>query len=216
MKQEIQEQLSALMDGQLARDEARFVLKRVGSDTQMVACWTRYHVTRQVLRRQPLYPTHLKLAANVMQAIANDVPLRARGPWLRWASGGAIAASVAVAALMVSHPTGDAPLENSSAVVGGNASSASPTPSIAAAASSPAEFQTPLLQGAPSQMAAIRSEGDPAEPVSFDPHLQSYLMRHYEATGAAGESSFLPYVLLVVPPQQAAANTRPEYSPQHH
>ena len=52
MNEHIDEQLSALMDGELERDQTRFVLRRASADTALPLRWERYHVTRQVLRRQ--------------------------------------------------------------------------------------------------------------------------------------------------------------------
>ncbi|MGA9422294.1 MAG: hypothetical protein WBW61_08010, partial [Rhodanobacteraceae bacterium] len=84
-----------------------------------------------------------------------------------------------------------------------------------ASATPVADFQAPLLvPGVPSGMVSAQGNGDPAEPVSFDPHLQSYLVRHYEATGAVGQQpGFLPYVLLVAPPAQSASIARPDPYP---
>jgi sigma-E factor negative regulatory protein RseA len=216
MNQVINEQLSALMDGELARDETRFLLRRIGTAPGSSGCWVRYHVTRQVLRHQAFDPACMHFAAGVGKALTDAAPLPVRRPWLRWASGGAIAAGVAVAALMVSRPTADLPVTGqvaeSTDLPSAQVDLASkPAPAIAASVSTP-EFQAPLLMpGAPS-LPASASTRDAAEPVSFDPHLQSYLLRHYEASGASGQGGFLPYVLLVVPPQQAAR--QPEYPPQ--
>src|SRR5690606_30357214 len=81
---------------------------------------------------------------------------------------------------------------------------ATPNP-VAVRASAPIEFRPPLL--APSQpvVASTSRTGivlpGPvrAEPAAFDPQLRSYLIRHYEASGAAGRTGFVPYALLVVP-----------------
>jgi sigma-E factor negative regulatory protein RseA len=63
------------------------------------------------LRRQLPPLAGADFAARVMQAIEQEaVPVaadRRHHHWLRWSAGGAIAASVAVAALMVTQPTGD-------------------------------------------------------------------------------------------------------------
>ncbi|MGA8276674.1 MAG: sigma-E factor negative regulatory protein [Rhodanobacteraceae bacterium] len=218
MKQEIREQLSALMDGELAHDETRFLLKRVGHDVSLVSCWSRYHTVRQVLRFQQTSLVDSIFADRITRALVDEMPMRARSTWLRWASGGAIAASVAVVALMVSRPTADLPVDHdvTSALPASGASvNAAPASATATAV---ADFQTPLLvPGVPSSLTSAQGNGDPAEPVSFDPHLQSYLVRHYQATGAAGQQpGFLPYVLLVAPPAQSATTARPEYPAQKH
>jgi negative regulator of sigma E activity len=47
----IREQLSALMDGELGRDEAAFLLKRIELDSELQNLWTRMHVSRDVMRQ---------------------------------------------------------------------------------------------------------------------------------------------------------------------
>ncbi|MGA9422952.1 MAG: sigma-E factor negative regulatory protein, partial [Rhodanobacteraceae bacterium] len=115
MKQEIREQLSALMDGELARDETRFLIRRVGHDVSLVSCWSRYHTVRQLLRFQQTSLAERTFADRITRALVDETPLRARSTWLRWASGGAIAASVAVVALMASRPTADLPVDHGAA-----------------------------------------------------------------------------------------------------
>jgi len=46
MNTEIKEQLSALMDGEVQRDAARFVLRAVDSDPVLAADWSRFHIAR--------------------------------------------------------------------------------------------------------------------------------------------------------------------------
>ncbi|HET6546779.1 MAG TPA: sigma-E factor negative regulatory protein [Rhodanobacteraceae bacterium] len=216
MNQDIHEQLSALMDGELAPDQTRFLLRRLGSDVVLTSCWTRYHVVRQVLRRQQVGPQDPGFATRVMALVDAQAPLRARTPWLRWASGGAVAAAVAVTALLVTRPISDSPVEQAAVEPPATASPAVNAPAAMAAAA-PAGFHAPLVAPwSPSQPVSASSGGDLVQPVSFDPHLQSYLLRHYEATGAAGQSSFLPYVLLVVPPQQSISPAQPGYPTQNH
>ncbi|MEO6688925.1 MAG: sigma-E factor negative regulatory protein, partial [Dokdonella sp.] len=54
MNQHIHEQLSALMDGELERDETRFLLKRLATDQELPLRWGRYHLVRQSMRRQEM------------------------------------------------------------------------------------------------------------------------------------------------------------------
>jgi sigma-E factor negative regulatory protein RseA len=105
------ENLSAAMDGQLSKDELRFLLRRLDRDASLLDAWARYHVAGDGLRRQlpPLASTGF--AARVMEVIEGEQAVTAvsvspkRRDWLRLSVGGAIAASVAVAALMISQPT---------------------------------------------------------------------------------------------------------------
>jgi sigma-E factor negative regulatory protein RseA len=205
MTQPIEEQLSAFMDGELGRDEARFLLRRAERDSGLVQRWTRYHVVRQALRRQEIVALRVDFAQAVMAQIAEaDAAPIARNAWVRWGSGGAIAAAVAVAALMVTKPATEpeiAPL----------AASANPPRPAVVAPSNPVQIAAantslapPLVPNSPIQTTAASFGSDLTEPVAFDPRLQSYLIRHYEAVGSTSQPDFVPYVLLVQPPQNAA------------
>ena len=106
MSQQIREQLSALMDGELPKDETAFLLRRVAHDRALLQQWSSYHVCRQVLRRQDLMALPTDFADAVLARLADEPPQRPsrNGRVLQWVSGGAIAASVAVFALMFSGP----------------------------------------------------------------------------------------------------------------
>jgi len=209
MSQQFEEQLSAFMDGELGRDETRFLLKRTANDGGLTARWTRYHVARQALRRQEIVAIRVDFASSIMaQLDAESAPQSARTPWLRWGSGGAIAAAVAVAALMVTRPT-EQPSPTPIAATNPArtpqvASVTAPTASSEIAAANPA-FQAPLVPNSPTQTTAAALSTDVTEPVGFDPRMQSYVIRHYQATGSTGQPDFVPYILLPVEPRQGEA-----------
>ena len=96
MNHDPREQLSALMDGELAKDELRFLLRRFDADADLAPNWSRYHVARYSLRRQEVLPLRGDFAEVILQRIGAETvhSPRHRTAWLRWASGGAIAASV--------------------------------------------------------------------------------------------------------------------------
>lgn len=206
MTQDIKQDLSALMDGELSRDATRFLLRRIGSDGVLRATWSRYQTVRLVLRRQQEAPSAPGFADAVMARIAVEPAVR-RGQALRWlkvAGGGAIAASVAVVALMVSRPVLQLP-QTPPAMTESR-------PAVAPVAVDNFLQPTPLY----AQPAAF-GDSDTGAPVDIDPRLQSYLIRHYEATGGNGRSGLAPYVLLVVParqtppePQQTPAPDAPQ------
>jgi sigma-E factor negative regulatory protein RseA len=104
------EQLSALMDGELPRDELRFLLRRIDGDASLAQRWSRYQIASAVLKRQYVAPlSDGQFAAVVMARLdAGAVAVRQpmAGRLLRWAGGGAIAASVAVLALVATRPAG--------------------------------------------------------------------------------------------------------------
>jgi sigma-E factor negative regulatory protein RseA len=98
--QSINEQLSALMDGELPRDETRFLMRRLDADTQLAKTWSNYQLAGDVLKKRFATPMRADFAASVMQIIeAERQPTASRSGLLRWAGGGAIAAAVAVFAL---------------------------------------------------------------------------------------------------------------------
>jgi len=109
MSEANREILSAGMDGELSREEIRFLLRRLEADPVLADTWARFHVARDGLRKQGTPLVSSDFASRVMAAIEAE-PGAAAAPrrrWLQWSAGGAIAASVAVAALMISQPAGN-------------------------------------------------------------------------------------------------------------
>jgi sigma-E factor negative regulatory protein RseA len=194
MSNEIREQLSALMDGELPRDQVRFLLRRVDADAQLAQTWTRYQLASSVLRRSALLPLREDFADALMQQLGEGQSALGRR-LLRWAGGGAIAAAVAVFALVSTRPGVNAP---------------QPTATLAASppvASAPAETANRNL--ALPQAPAF----DFAQPASFDKSgfeggvisLPRYRHDGSEATTLG------PYVLLTAPQQ-----TEPPLALQQH
>ena len=114
--QSIKEQLSALMDGELSRDETRFLMRRLDADTQLATSWSNYHLASDVLKKRFATPMRADFAVSVMQAIVVEQQPAARGGWLRWAGGGAIAAAVAVVALTGTRPLNEPVVQQQPAI----------------------------------------------------------------------------------------------------
>ena len=110
MSEANREILSAGMDGELSREEIRFLLRRLETDSGLADAWARYHVGRDGLRHEVTPAVSGDFASRVMAAIeAESASVGVAAPrrrWLQWSAGGAIAASVAVAALMLTQPAG--------------------------------------------------------------------------------------------------------------
>jgi sigma-E factor negative regulatory protein RseA len=202
MSQHFEEQLSAFVDGELGRDETRFLLRRAEGEA-LAERWTRYHVMRHVLRRQPVLALRADFSSAVMARLdAEAMPESGRVQWLRWGSGGAIAAAVAVAALMVTKPSSEP--EVAAPVVASTTPQRAPqvtAPAPGEIASASPTLQGPLVPNSPIQTQAASFGSDLSEPVSYDPRLQSYVIRHYQALGATSQPDFVPYVLLAQPAQ---------------
>ncbi|MGY0558243.1 sigma-E factor negative regulatory protein [Lysobacter sp. A421] len=111
------ETLSALFDGQLAGDAARFALKRLGHDPQWRRTCGHWQLAGDVLRGNTGAIAPPDFAARVMAAVAHesrdDLPATSAKPTAvgaaamarrRWIGGAALAASVAMAALFVVRP----------------------------------------------------------------------------------------------------------------
>lgn len=161
MSEQTRERLSALLDGELERDELRFLIRRIEHDVASAACWSRYCITRQVLRRGPVVALSDDFSAATMARLAGEsAPAGGHRPWLRWAGGGAIAAGVALVALTLGNPLamrGSGPTAEVADAVPTGPSIASASSAVPAATrvspvstgSAPIEFRPPLL--APSQ-----------------------------------------------------------------
>jgi hypothetical protein len=112
MNNDVKEQLSALMDGELTRDETRFLMRRLDADTQLAKTWSNYQIASDVLKKRFATPLRADFAASVMQVIESErMPVASRGKWARWAGGGAIAAAVAVVALTGTRPLNEPAIE---------------------------------------------------------------------------------------------------------
>lgn len=106
------QQLSALMDGGLAADEARFLMRRLQHDRELTGCWERWQLCGDVLRGQATAPAPGGFADRVALAVAAEAApagataspdvRRGRSALTRW-GGGALAASVALVALFMAR-----------------------------------------------------------------------------------------------------------------
>jgi sigma-E factor negative regulatory protein RseA len=125
------EDLSALMDGELAAEPTRFLLRRLDHDPELGATWSRWHLIRACLvsdsARMTAPQRDNDFASRVVAAVQMEAAPRTRQRhWARYMGGGAIAAGVAVAALMLNTPN---PRVGAPAPV----TQSSPAPSSAAA-----------------------------------------------------------------------------------
>lgn len=131
------EDLSALMDGELAAEPTRFLLRRLDHDPELGATWSRWHLIRACLASDPARMPGPALgndfASRVAAAVqAEAAPRRARRRlWARYMGGGAIAAGVAVAALMLNTPN---PRVGAPAAVAQSSSTTAPASAAAAPA----------------------------------------------------------------------------------
>lgn len=115
-------QLSALVDGELSKEDSAFLLRRLGNDGGLLSQWQRYHVVRACLQQssalalQQGESLQQRVSAALTQepSLADGLAQRVARRWLQPAAGAAIAASVAVVAVLglnLDRQTGEAPAE---------------------------------------------------------------------------------------------------------
>jgi len=184
MSKETREHLSALVDGEITRETSRFLVKRLGSDDELRATWTRYHLVRDCLRHQDGAIAGEDLCARVSEALENEQPAKTSRTlptgWLKPAAGLAIAASVALMAIVAIGP------------------GAPGVPQAAGELASEAQaeqFTSPQsLTPAPySSQASLEGRND-----TRNRKMNSYLVRHYQATGVTGGKGFVAFVPIVI------------------
>lgn len=156
------ETLSALFDGALPGDAVRFALKRLDHDADWRETSGRWQLIGDALRGQATAAAPADFAGNVMRALADAQPAVASATshttapaathttarW-RWMGGAALAATVAMAAVLVVRPFS----QSSSSLTTGPAASAS----VVAPANTGSQPATPSVP---------RPVEDPASPVA--------------------------------------------------
>jgi sigma-E factor negative regulatory protein RseA len=190
MNTESREHISSLMDGEISRETGRFLVRRLGADEELCATWARYHLVRDCLRHQEGGLASETLALRVRRAIENEslpaAPRKRVVGWLKPAAGLAIAASVAMFAIVA---------------VGPGSQSVQPEANALAGRAAAPSFVSPQgLTPAPVSQAASLLGGS-----ASDSRMNAYLLRHYQAAGAAGGKGFVTFVPIVIRPVTAQA-----------
>lgn len=119
MEAERNQDLSALLDGELDPERSRFLLQRLGHDDEMRQRWARWQLMSACLKGEPVQLLPMDFAERVLvgldaqqplQSLPTDVqsmPVRpiALRRSLRWIGGAALAASVGLAAVLLRPAT---------------------------------------------------------------------------------------------------------------
>ncbi|MCI2245458.1 sigma-E factor negative regulatory protein [Xanthomonas sp. PPL568] len=204
------QQLSALIDGELPADEARFVLRRLQHDEELSGCHERWQLCGDILRGRVSVPAPSDFSARVRQAVAAEAQQAARAQvasaagkrrtW-RWGGSAALAASVALLALFVTQRLPQTPEALTPAQV---ADAAAPTPAPAATAP-----QIPTPAPAPAD-----PQGDLAAAVAAAPAMAIAANRRQEAAArreaARSEQAARPRSAPAERAYAAAAPTKPQ------
>jgi sigma-E factor negative regulatory protein RseA len=179
---ELREQLSALLDGELEREQALFLLKRMEHDQALQALWSRMCDGADCLRQE--YVAAADFSTRVSSAIEQEIvpaQLRPQRSWRQHVLGLALAASAAFAVVMLLGDQQTAP-----AVM-----TAAPTqnPVSASEVTGAMQIASPVFNPASARF------GDGVAP-SEAPMLKldQYLLRHSEAVGLGWEGPARPMV----------------------
>ena len=195
---ELDEELSAFVDGEIERSRQRFVVKRLTEHTSVAKRWSRYHLARQVIRKESFVAADL--SARVSRALETSPALEQDQPasrFLKPVAGGLIAASVAGVALGGMKRS---LLDGQNPAIGG------------------------VEQGFVSQTTPMdRVFTQPATPVGLggrtsadQERLQRLMLQHQQAARGAGVGTYWPVVSLA-PSQDdnpAQDSDRPDYQEQ--
>ena len=212
------EDLSALMDGELAAEPTRFLLRRLDHDPELGATWSRWHLIRACLvsdsARMTAPQRDNDFASRVVAAVQMEAAPRTRQRhWARYMGGGAIAAGVAVAALMLNTPN---PRVGTPAPVTQSSPAPAPAAATALAEAAPAGNQlTPpwLLSRQPTVLSAQPASAN----VVYGTGLMQpdYLRRATYARDAAlplaptfqASQSELPFSIVLLPESPPASSS---------
>jgi sigma-E factor negative regulatory protein RseA len=113
MTDQIREQISALLDGELAQGETSLLVRRMERDSELRRVFASYVIAGEVLRSPGGLVASRGFAAKVSAALEDDpavqtpVPSRAERVPLRWRrslAGAAVAAGAALAAVLLVRP----------------------------------------------------------------------------------------------------------------
>lgn len=190
MSEQLREQLSTLADGELPRDQLRFLLRRLDLNAQLTQSWSHYQIAGAALRRQTPPPLRADFAETVMAQIEDHARAATRpgARILRWVGGSAIAAAVAVVALVATRP-GDMQPPPATATF----ATAPTMPALA-----PINLRAPITPPLP-----MMADFNYAQPASFDvgrTPLPRYDGNYrYGSRPAEPLNGLVPYVLLAAP-----------------
>lgn len=211
MSPNVGEQLSALMDGELSRDQVRFLLRSVEAESDLVRRWSSYHVISATLKREFVaLPLREDFSASLLAKLDDAESDTASAPRvytaLRWLGGGAIAAAVAVVALVVSRPGEHA---------GDTASATMLAQQVAPAAAQPVlQSGGAYLPLAPTNPPLAGFDANKVAQASFDSVLPSFYAPNGQMLSRNIGNGAAHYVLRIDPVNRATPMFGPMLLPQ--
>ncbi len=197
------EHLSTLMDGEMDRRGARFMIRRLTGDGRMVATWRRYHLVRNCMRKVPT--VREDLTTRVARALESET-ISSESPGNRWfkpVAGGAIAATVALMAIVAVNSNvmqTQAPGETRTAE-----SAVDSQESTEGFVSESSGLDRPFIRQ-PSPVGYSQAQRQSGQALDRD-RINSYVLRHNQAAGTSGRTGFVSYVPIVTADPAASADS---------
>ncbi len=188
MSEQIREQVSAFLDGELPGTETELLLKRLTRDAELRASFGRYVLIGESMRggaharASRSFATRVNRAIDGAPAAADTSPARTRSPrWWRPFAGAAVAAGVATVAVVALQQRTITPrVPGVVPVTARNLAAARPTEAISYTV--PAAAPDPAESGVPSVLPAAR--------------LTNYVFAHSRYSSALGQRDVLTDLLV--------------------
>ena len=210
----LNESLSALMDGEASELEVQRVLKASAASPEVGERWSRYQLAASVMRREEVAPVGIGLAESISAAIAQEEPLFQSGGagaeapaandhgWRRVLSRGAVAATVAFAAILgvqqISSPQPGTELVADADRAAQPSVQSAPEPSgfyVAAPTTRSVGLASPALvpENQPSQGLAGQQPVQPVLTPELMRHLNRVMIEHSEQAAHIGSQGMVPF-----------------------
>ena len=194
MSDQIREQVSAFLDGELPGSETELLLKRLTRDAELRESFGRYALIGESMRGSSRVPLTRGFAGRVNRAIDGEraavsaqVIHGGRTRWWRPIAGAAVAASVAAVAVLALQQRAEQPAMR--AALPATARNLTPVPKEAISYTVPA-----APPDAPAVLSAAR--------------LTNYVFAHSQYSSVLGQRNVLSALLADADEQQAAGNGR--------
>lgn len=217
----IEEQISALMDGELSDSETHHLISVLQNDPELKKVWGNYHLIRAAIHNDLPDKLEQDVARNVISALASEPTvlaprgvaleskLRGLTPAFRQIAGLAIAASVTAVAILSVQTVPQNPLSSDAQVatfaqsgqpVNGNSINSDYSQAAVITAAVPVEDgldMTPVESAFLTENSQVTDQrwdlGEPA----FEAKLNTYLNNHNQYSVPADMQGVLPYARMV-------------------
>jgi sigma-E factor negative regulatory protein RseA len=214
MTKQIDEHISAFMDGELHESEHAAIIQQICRDDQSLNRWQHYHLISDTLRNNLPPAIDNQFAQSVMSALEKEPTIFAPGAMKHKSTvkqkiaGAAIAASVAAVAVIgvqaVYQPKDVAPslaeMPSTDQYVRmeqlANSSPATPPP--------PAYAQTPTTAAMKASASdSAQSNAQITQIYKYHPQLDKYLLNHNQHALGSRVQGAMPYARIIITPSQA-------------